>query len=385
LTAYGFDFVVDRMDRAYTQSWREFECHWPWTTPLRIQEYCEYHGIPIRTHAWNQGHAHCLWYPIGLGFFDFEIDYLDLIPKQVAFRAMNQELRLLFWYHEGDNPRRIKDRLDLLCDQHNWPRDCYRFVTGNTAGRQLAQFHYFGDFEFWYYQRNQDTAPVSPQCWPRSREFTVLCRQQKPWRAAVMADLRRHGVLDHSYWSYCQVGELSDIDGPIQVDLIPGLRQARSDFESHAPYFCDSIDNAQRNNHALTVIEHHSNSWCNIVLESEMDVDQSDGVFLTEKTFKPIKHGQLFFIIGAAHSLAELRHMGYRTFDHVLDNSYDQEPDATRRWQMALQSIIDARRQGLDKLFQSCLEDILHNQRLFMSGQQQRLLKFLEEINDSGQ
>ena len=41
---------------------------------------------------------------------------------------------------------------------------------------------------------------------------------------------------------------------------------------------------------------------------------------LTEKTFKPIKHGQLFFVAGPAGSLQALRDMGYRTFDHVLDN-----------------------------------------------------------------
>ena len=31
----------------YTQAWREFESHYPCTIPLRLQEYCDYHGVKI--------------------------------------------------------------------------------------------------------------------------------------------------------------------------------------------------------------------------------------------------------------------------------------------------------------------------------------------------
>jgi hypothetical protein len=148
-----------------------------------------------------------------------------------------------------------------------------------------------------------------------------------------------------------------------------------------APYFCDELTDQDRNNHAVTVPEYHSNSWCNIVIESQMDVDQSGGVFLTEKTFKPIKHGQPFFVVGAAGSLVELRAMGYRTFDHVLDNSYDLEPDATERWKMLLSSIQRAHREGLGDIYQCCLADLQHNQQLFMSCHQSRLNTLQENIN----
>ena len=32
----------------YTPSWREFGNHWPKTIPLRLQEYCEFHGVPLK-------------------------------------------------------------------------------------------------------------------------------------------------------------------------------------------------------------------------------------------------------------------------------------------------------------------------------------------------
>jgi hypothetical protein len=29
--------------RPYTQAWREFGLHFPYTIPLRLQEYCDHH------------------------------------------------------------------------------------------------------------------------------------------------------------------------------------------------------------------------------------------------------------------------------------------------------------------------------------------------------
>ena len=73
-----------------------------------------------------------------------------------------------------------------------------------------------------------------------------------------------------------------------------------------------------------TVEAHHDDAYFNFVLETHLDVDQSDGVFLTEKTFKPIKHCQPFCncrCIKVVYN--KLRDMGYKTFDHVINQEYD--------------------------------------------------------------
>jgi hypothetical protein len=107
-------------------------------------------------------------------------------------------------------------------------------------------------------------------------------------------------------------------------------------------------------------------------METHFDADQSGGAFLTEKTFKPIKHGQMFFIAGPAGSLQLLRDLGYRVFDSVLDNSYDQEPNHTQRWIRLANSIKFAQKQ-LPEMFEQCRSDIEHNQRLFCAKKTNRL------------
>lgn len=373
--------LTQHQARPYTQAWREFGQHWPYTIPLRLQEYCSEHSVDINIYNINDNLPAGTFYPIGLGFFDFGIDYIDLLSTEVRQALLNQKLRILFYYHEGDNPRRIKQRLDQLAQQHGLPETCYVFVSSNTAADVIPGFVTFNDFELWYYQRNIETPALPIHNEVRGKEFTCLNRLHKWWRATAIADLHRSGLLDHSYWSYCEPATGEDNDCPIEVDLISRLRYDRTKFLQGAPYVSDELSDSDRNNHAVMVPKYHTDSYCQIVLESQFDVDQSGGAFITEKTFKPIKHGQLFFVAGGAGSLQTLRDLGYRTFDHLLDNSYDTITNHTQRWQRLTESIAKARA-NLPALFEAARPDLEHNQQLFVANKSQRLNTLIEKIHE---
>ena len=368
----------------YTQSWREFGSHWPYTIPLRLQEYCDHHEVKLNIVGLDDPWPADAMYPVGLGFFDFDIDYFDMLPQRVVTELGHGHIRMLFYYHEGDNPERIKHRLDALVKQHQLPPQCYVFVSANTAARDIPGFVYFNDFELWYYQRNHNVAPLEIHDQPRSRDFTALVRLHKPWRAMAMADLHQNKLLDNSYWSYCEtVTEPVNLnDSPIEVDSIKNLRESTQRFLSQTPYVSDDLSNDERNNHSITEPKYHMDSYCNIVFETHFDADQSGGVFLTEKTYKPIKHGQLFFIVGCAGSLQVLRDQGYRVFDRVLDNTYDRVENNTERWQRLCAAIKESQHRLADR-FSAVQEDIEHNQRLFLETKTSRLNILLEHLNES--
>ena len=388
----AFRFVVDRVikgraypalarweARPYTQAWREFGSHWPWTTPLRIEEYCRQHQYPLELYTMDDHPPGC-WYPICLGFFDFDIDYITLLSDACKSQLKTGSLRLLFMYHEGDNPVRIQQRLDTLCQAHDLSEQCYGLISSNTSADRLERAACFHDFELWYHQRNikVDPMPVYDQ---RDRDFLCLNRVHKSWRAAVMADLVSLGVLDNSFWSYCAIDINDDsTDNPIQVDLIPQLRYRTSQFLDRAPYYADNISDAQRNDHSYMPQDLFRHTFANVVIESQFDVDQSGGVFLTEKTFKPIKHGQLFFVVGAAGSLAALRQLGYRVFDGVLDNQYDVIEDPTQRWLAVRDAVQQAKQQGLRSIYRRCQSDLEHNQQLFLQAPWKRLNTLAQQL-----
>ena len=199
-----------------------------------------------------------------------------------------------------------------------------------------------------------------------------------------MADLHKNKLLDNSYWSYCEtVHEYVDLnDSPIEVDSIKNLRESTLNFLAQTPYESDELSNSERNNHSIIVPKYHMDSYCNIVFETHFDADQSGGAFLTEKTFKPIKHGQLFFIAGCAGSLELLRDQGYRVFDRVLDNTYDRIENNTERWRRLCAAIKESQHRLADR-FATVQEDIEHNQRLFLELKTARLNILLEHIDES--
>ena len=367
--------------RPYTPAWREFGAHFPFTIPLRLQEYCNHHSVKINIHHMHSNLPAGTFYPVGLSFFNFAIDYFSLLPTEVFTAVFKRKIRVLFYYHEGDNPVNIKQRLDTLAAQLRLPRDCYVFVSANSAADQLPGFVHFDDFELWYWQRNKDTAPFSIHNQSREREFTVLNRLHKSWRATAMADLHRQGVLDNSYWSYCESGTIVDDDNPIQIDSFDHLRADTQEFLAHAPYLSDELSQDERNNHSIQEAKYLTNAYCNIVMETHFDVDQSGGTFLTEKTFKPIKHGQLFFVAGPAGSLQRLRDLGYRTFDSLLDNTYDRIQDNTQRWARLCDAIKQSQHRLADR-FEAARVDIEHNQQLFAALKTQRLNTLVRKIHE---
>ena len=349
---------------------------WPYIVPLRLHEYFTHHGHIVCFYN-LENFPPDSFLPIGLGFFDFSIDYFDLLPEKIIEHISKNRLKILFYYHEGDNPFIIKTRLDTLTTKHNLNENCYVFISGNTGASKIANFLYFTDFELWYYQRNLNLPPLQIHQHPRDKDFTILNRLHKPWRAMAMTAFQRNGILNNSYWSYCHQGKL-DSDTAIEIESVPGWREQTQKFLNGAPYFCDTLPDDQRNSHNHVIDKYHTNSYCQIVMETHFDIQQS-GAFISEKTFKPIKHGQMFFIAGPAGSLQVLRDLGYRVFDRVLDNSYDTVNNATERFKALLTSIWFAKL-DLPKLFELCIDDIKHNQQLFLAKKNHRLNKLVKDI-----
>jgi hypothetical protein len=366
----------------YTAAWREFGQHWPYTVPVELVEYCREFGVPYCLYTID-AYPDDSYYAIHLGFFDHAIDYIALLPEQVLTDLKAAKLRILFYYHEGDDPVKIKLRLDTLCELHELTDNVYRFVSGNTAANLLSNFVYFADHELLYYIRNKNNEKILKTSGSLMRTFTSVTRTHKWWRATALADLHRRNLLDNSYWSYNTDVTIDDRieDCPIEIDAL-NIRDDLMRFLDNGPYRADDLTADQHNDHALTVEEHYTNSYCNIVVETVFDADGSGGTFLTEKTFKPIKHGQAFVVVAPPGTLQTLRSLGYRVFDSVIDNTYDSIEDNTLRW-IAVRTVIESIKQGdLEAFRRACAADVEHNRSLFLSSKADRLNMLSRKIQN---
>ena len=372
LTAFKpYPNVATWQAQPYTDQWRQFSVQWPFSEPMHFLEYLDQENIVYSTTTVESATLDAI-YPISLSFFDFSINWKDLIPDQV----FKKDLLIWFLYSEGDNPEKIKLHLDKQL------KGCrYHFTSANSSAEQFENFSYFADDELLFQLRNESTG-IAYHKQPRHKLFTALCRTHKWWRATTMARIWNQGLHRRGYFSYnnkLEVGE-SELDNPIRVDDFAGLRNNVTDFLQDCPFYADDYDSDWHNLYHNTVHEHFSDSYLNLIIETHLDADGSGGTFLTEKTFKPIKHSQLFLIIGPPGSIAQLKKMGYRTFDTWIDHGYDTIEDNTLRWHTAMREFERVCKRDLHRIYCDCAASIEKNQQLFLGSKADCLNNLLQKV-----
>jgi hypothetical protein len=92
-----------------------------------------------------------------------------------------------------------------------------------------------------------------------------------------------------------------------------------------------SVDRINNNNDSLNV-----DSFWHIVTET---VFYYDKLHLTEKIFKPIVSKQPFMLLAAPGNLAYLKSYGFKTFDSIIDETYDTIQDNDRRTEAVVEQL----------------------------------------------
>ena len=146
------------------------------------------------------------------------------------------------------------------------------------------------------------------------------------------------------------------------------------------PFYCDELNDDEHNNHKLVNHDFYQNAYFNFVVETHFD---NDTIFLTEKTFKPILNLQPFIIAGNPGSLQALKELGYKTFEDVIRETYDDETDHRERMSSVLKITYDlcnlSHRHHLR--IQKIIEDVLeHNQNHFLAPKVNRINTLLNQL-----
>ena len=109
---------------------------------------------------------------------------------------------------------------------------------------------------------------------------------------------------------------------------------------------------------SITPISVYQKSAYSIITETNADNTFS---FFTEKTAKPILGKRLFITFNGQYFLRNLRELGFKTFDGIIDESYDTEPDDQKRWQGALEAAIWLSKQDQSEIFKKIEPIAEHN------------------------
>ena len=228
------------------------------------------------------------WYPMVLSWFDFSKDYMALISPEALSRVKSKEMLVVFTYHEGDHPGHIRDRLDVLCSDHGIDPAMTRLISGNSSADQYQNSVYWPELEFMYWRTVDRDKGARYHLDTRSRAYTGLCRVDKLWRKVFMSDLWSNGLHKQGYFSYTQhlLGGEDDYQDCALRNIYLDECQYRVDqFIAAGPFLVDDLNTNAHNTYDLNMTDLYTDSYFNIVLETMIDVDDSGGQFVTEKTF----------------------------------------------------------------------------------------------------
>ena len=89
--------------------------------------------------------------------------------------------------------------------------------------------------------------------------------------------------------------------------------------------------------------------------------------FYTEKTAKPIIARRLFVMFAGRGYLANLRRLGFQTFDSVIDESYDLETDDYVRWRQAWAQVQWLKSQPQARILEQIRPIVEHNFGVMMN------------------
>ena len=198
----------------------------------------------------------------------------------------------------------------------------------------------------------------------RKKKFDVLMGRSKPHRVFVFESLRENQMLNH-----CFVNITKNSTNNFGITF----RSADIDFyeDQNIIPMIDHDNNYSRNINGLvngyTISQHipvgiFDNSWFSIIAETNWN----ESTFFSEKTAKAMLAKRIFVLFGSQGQLALLRKLGYRTFDAIIDESYDLEKNDHKRWKKAFEQVLFLYKSDPVRIYEKSLAIIEHNRRILL-------------------
>jgi len=230
------------------------------------------------------------------------------------------------------------DRVKALVTSE-YSKEVNEFVKINNLKNLYYFFHGFAAIDWYrgYYALNYNK-PIAKQYRYDYISFNRIITNDRSYRIYFVSLLKEQGLLDHGQVSFNVTDNLfDDWQGETADPNTKLSKQARQHAEKHLvdinKLVIDhtEIHGSASANIPRTIEGHWPNNdqpnvdaFWHIVTET---VFYYDKLHLTEKIFKPIASKQPFMLLAAPGNLAYLKSYGFKTFDSVIDESYDSIVD----------------------------------------------------------
>lgn len=249
------------------------------------------------------------------------IDYAKKGKCKICINAMTE-------YFYG---RYITHNMNVIANEYGLDSSNLIFITGNLIAKNEPEdmfsyisFNYFLDYPWFVNKDNIKVLPENHLLIDRK----ILCYNRRPHvhrKILVYEILNNPTILNNIKLSYGGATNKFKFGLHNFLEKIEDVEKAHKInrfFESME--FEINIDHYNLEYNLADNFDYEMHYRTFISLVSETNVN-SDNLFFSEKTYKPIYAKQPFIIYGNPHSLKYLKGLGFKTFDNWFDESYDDE------------------------------------------------------------
>ena len=177
--------------------------------------------------------------------------------------------------------------------------------------------------------------------------------------------IRNHAVLDKTFLTY--FGKDTN-KGHWGADVV---RPRKHTAETVGPL--ENRFNTQLRCSDLLDPEIYNSTYYTAMIETTI---HNDFAMFSEKEAKPIVAQRPFIVFGARNQLKALRSLGFKTFDGVIDESYDAIDDKVQRWNQALDSMMALTDKDPIEVYATLKDVLAHNKDHFENSNWKRCLNW---------
>jgi hypothetical protein len=200
-------------------------------------------------------------------------------------------------------------------------------------------------------------------------KFLFLNGRTRSHRNYLIERFGNNGILDQSLWTnlesgYAKSRTLKLNGSPLPIKLL--------DPQYEFDFYQDRVNVPTTDN----FVKNHlfNNTWGEIYLKAEPYIDTYFSVvtetvyeypysFRTEKIWKPIAMAHPWIAVANAGYYRDIRRLGFKTFGHVIDESFDSIEDNQHRIEKIAQVVEDLCRQDLASFLKECYTVCKYNQQ----------------------
>ena len=213
-------------------------------------------------------------------------------------------------------------------------------------------------------------------------KFLFLNGRSRSHRKYLIEYFKLTGLLDQSIWTnldtvpagsqkislWHEDRDLLSTETPIQL------------LDSKYEYYKDSKTELPLT--GFVKYQMFDNTWADIYLQAEAYLDTYFSLvtetvfeypysFRTEKIWKPIAIGHPFVVAANRGYYRDLQNLGFKTFGHLIDESFDLIDNDQERIERIAQIVTDLCRQDLSLFATAAQEVCLHNQQHLVEKSQE--------------